>query len=571
MEEQRIKSMLAEPDLEFRDAPPSRELSVDEYNKLALIDEANRMAVIHNKNPDNMTIEDIDISLRRMSNLFQNPIAEPERVAIRNQAIRTTPVEEKQKEKLATGGLTGGQKELDKNNDGDITGEDFAMLREEREKKGLGGILTLVSKSFAKRNPDAVLKVRGIDDKFAITNDITELKKLSPEDAKEALNYFKSEKLNMKQEFKERGRLDPSDADYYGEAERKRIFSEIDKDFEKQFEVLNSIIKREKKVFGGILVKPITKMISSLLKKNKNTSTDSIKVSDAQLDKLQKQIDEGADLTGTSAEEVANLTSQMSQDANALRARGFNDKRIEELLEEAYILGESKDLELALQQPIRIKKQKGGMMMDDQMDSMMQREETPDMENQMADMMPEKTAEEMVIEESQVPDEMMEDNYIDFLIDEALDEEEETMLMQELEANPQLSMLFDKVMEVAMEFSGSGPVEGPGSEVSDSIPARLSDGEFVFTAKAVEVLGADNLMSLMKQAEAQAEGRQMAQDGGLMEEEDTVMPVQQEPVRQEIRVTKETVGTQASMQEEDDLVGDEIKKSMLSGRPHVRS
>jgi hypothetical protein len=54
-------------------------------------------------------------------------------------------------------------------------------------------------------------------------------------------------------------------------------------------------------------------------------------------------------------------------------------------------------------------------------------------------------------------------------------------------------------------------------------------------------------------------------------EEETPMPVQQEPVRQEIRVTKETVGSEASMQEEDDLVGDEIKKSMLSGRPHVRS
>ena len=40
---------------------------------------------------------------------------------------------------------------------------------------------------------------------------------------------------------------------------------------------------------------------------------------------------------------------------------------------------------------------------------------------------------------------------------------EEEMLMKELQANPQLSMLFDKVMEVAMEFSGSGPVEGPGS------------------------------------------------------------------------------------------------------------
>ena len=220
---------------------------------------------------------------------------------------------------------------------------------------------------------------------------------------------------------------------------------------------------------------------------------------------------------------------------------------------------------------LRNKKQEGGMMMDDQMETMMQKEAMPSMENQMADMMPEKTAEEMEIEESQVPDEMMENNYIDFLIDEALDENEEEILMQELEVNPQLSIIFDKVMEVAMEFSGSGPVEGPGSEVSDSIPARLSDGEFVFTAKSVDVLGADNLMSLMKQAEAQADGRQTAQDGGLMEEEDTVMPVEQQPVRQDIRVTKETVGSQAAMQEEDDLVGDEIKKSMLSNRPYVRS
>ena len=39
------------------------------------------------------------------------------------------------------------------------------------------------------------------------------------------------------------------------------------------------------------------------------------------------------------------------------------------------------------------------------------------------------------------------------------------------------------------EFSGSGPIEGPGTEKSDSIPARLSDGEFVFTAKATEEIG----------------------------------------------------------------------------------
>ena len=347
---------LNEPSLLTRDAPPNKELSVDEDNKLAFIDEANRMAVIYKENPNNMTIEDMDIGLRRMSNLFQNPISEPERVAIRNKAIRTAPVEKEQKEKLATGGLTGGQKELDKNNDDDITGEDFAMLREG--------------------------------------------------------------------------------------------------------------------------------------------------------------------------------------------------------------------------------KQEGGMLMDDQMDSMMQTEETPDMENQMADMMSpvaetaeEELQEQQAIEESQVPDEMMEDNYLDFLIDEALDENEEEMLMQELEANPQLSMLFDKVMEVAMEFSGSGPVDGPGSEVSDSIPARLSDGEFVFTAKAVDVIGADNLMSMMKQAEAQAEERQLAANGGEIEEETglTPMPLETPAVRQDIRVTKETVGSQAAMQEESDLVDDELKKSMLSTRPYVRS
>ena len=275
------------------------------------------------------------------------------------------------------------------------------------------------------------------------------------------------------------------------------------------------------------------------------------------------------------------VTSLRNIARNALRADEVSDKLKKERdgREDGGLIGGQKKLDLNNDgdldeedfKMLREGKQEGGMMMDDQMADMMQTEETPDMENQMADMMPEKTEEQIEIEESQVPDEMMEDNYIDFLIDEALDEEEETMLMQELEANPQLSMLFDKVMEVAMEFSGSGPVEGPGSEVSDSIPARLSDGEFVFTAKAVDVIGADNLMSMMKQAEAQADQRQMAQEGGLMEEEETAMPVQQEPVRQDIRVTKETVGSQASVQEEDDLVGDELKKQMLSGRPHVRS
>ena len=101
-----------------------------------------------------------------------------------------------------------------------------------------------------------------------------------------------------------------------------------------------------------------------------------------------------------------------------------------------------------------------------------------------------------------LPDEEMEQNFIDFIVDEALSEEEESMLMEQLEANPKLSMVFDKVIEKASEFTGAGPVDGPGTGTSDDIPARLSDGEFVFTAKAVEQIGADNLMQMMKEAEA---------------------------------------------------------------------
>ena len=121
---------------------------------------------------------------------------------------------------------------------------------------------------------------------------------------------------------------------------------------------------------------------------------------------------------------------------------------------------------------------------------------------------------EMAMNQPMMPDEEMEDNYLDFIIDEALTEKEEDMLMSKLEQDEQLSMLFDKVLEVASEFAGSGPVEGPGSGVSDSIPARLSDGEFVFTAKATEEIGADELMRMMKDAEAQADERQKMAIGG---------------------------------------------------------
>jgi len=108
----------------------------------------------------------------------------------------------------------------------------------------------------------------------------------------------------------------------------------------------------------------------------------------------------------------------------------------------------------------------------------------------------------MMPESEMLPDEQMEQNFIDFVVGEALSDEEKSMLEEQLEANPELSVLFDKVVEKASEFTGAGPVDGPGTGTSDDIPARLSDGEFVFTAKAVEQIGADNLMQMMKDAEA---------------------------------------------------------------------
>ena len=178
----------------------------------------------------------------------------------------------------------------------------------------------------------------------------------------------------------------------------------------------------------------------------------------------------------------------------------------------------------------------------------------------------------MAMNQSMLPDEEMEDNYLDFIIDEALTEDEESMLMSKLEQDEQLSMLFDKVLEVASEFAGSGPVEGPGSGVSDSIPARLSDGEFVFTAKATKEIGADELMRMMKDAEANADKRQQMANGGEPEEE-TMTRQTNEPNVQEIRVVKETVDSAGRMMEDEDEISKDIKSQMMldPNQRHVRS
>ena len=43
--------------------------------------------------------------------------------------------------------------------------------------------------------------------------------------------------------------------------------------------------------------------------------------------------------------------------------------------------------------------------------------------------------------------------------------------------------------EEEFELAAGGEVQGPGTGTSDSVPARLSDGEFVLTAKAVRGAG----------------------------------------------------------------------------------
>ncbi len=200
---------------------------------------------------------------------------------------------------------------------------------------------------------------------------------------------------------------------------------------------------------------------------------------------------------------------------------------------------------------VRLKKQEGGSM-DDQMQDMMGQEQ-PDMD--------------------MIPDEQMEDNYMNFIIQEALSEEEEDVLLEKLQQDKELLRLFDKVVDVAQEFAGSGPVEGPGSGISDSIPARLSDGEFVFTAKATEVLGSDNLQAMMKDAEKIAnEDREPMQEGGIMQEEDSQEQAVKQ-VEQTININRPQVQEESGprVMPSNDLVKEELSKMALADIDHVRS
>ena len=181
----------------------------------------------------------------------------------------------------------------------------------------------------------------------------------------------------------------------------------------------------------------------------------------------------------------------------------------------------------AINKAMRDKKQEGGKI-DSQMTMMMMPEEEKEMD--------------------MLPDNQMEDEHLNFIINESLDQEEEMYLMEKLQADDRLSMIFDKIMDTASEFSGSGPVEGLGTGVSDSIPARLSDGEFVMTAKATEEIGADNLQRMMEDAEEASDNRQRVAMGG------------------EIEKQVDEVGKPV----EEEIADEEIKRSMLSVNPRLQ-
>ena len=106
-------------------------------------------------------------------------------------------------------------------------------------------------------------------------------------------------------------------------------------------------------------------------------------------------------------------------------------------------------------------------------------------------------------DEMMMEDEMMMDEEEDMM--DGLSPEDEEILFQALSDYPELEEILNKlgaVMSPSMDvFDEEGSVEGPGTGTSDSIPANLSDGEFVFTAKAVSHLGVDKLRKMMAKAE----------------------------------------------------------------------
>jgi hypothetical protein len=415
-------------------------------------------------------------------------------------------------EKKAKGSLVGAQKELDLNKNNKIDKEDFSMLR---DRKAIGSkvitknIIDFAEKLMAKEAPKKAAKRRASiktaaeaediivnkinSDPFAMnemplsilenlsvknkakigladeySSEIAEstsgmLKDMSPKEAAENLLAFEDDEI-----FDYMSTLNARDL---------RQFKDnlSDDDFEAFGDYMPSLGPREKKAEGSLL--------GSMEGKEKEAIKAIIinKLTDMQDPSSKSRNDSLVYLQKADPSLVMSAIGQTvsPEDQRQIRTQIFG----------------------------RQERQEGGsMLVPAEMEAMPVDTYTP--------------AEQANAEENMIPDEKMEDNYMDFVLNESLQADEQDYLMDALESDPKLSDIFDKVIMTASEFSGAGEVEGPGTGVSDSIPARLSDGEFVITEKATSMLGADNLQRMMDDAERMADGgvmmRETRQIGGML-------------------------------------------------------
>ena len=86
-----------------------------------------------------------------------------------------------------------------------------------------------------------------------------------------------------------------------------------------------------------------------------------------------------------------------------------------------------------------------------------------------------------------------EDPYLPFL--DILGEEGYMELMEAMDMHP----VVQQIAEMAMK-TNDGYVEGEGGPKEDMVPARLSDGEFVISAEAVDVIGIETLEKMHEEA-----------------------------------------------------------------------
>ena len=365
----------------------------------------------------------------------------------------------------------------DLNKDGKTTYADVLMGRGVREKKAIGGLVTKLFKLAKKKEPKKV-KEQDID---KVLNSLSEeqMDKLSPIEIEQLLDMdlaksgvdnipAKSTKKDIDDVL---GGLTDKEMENLSDIEIEQL---LDMDLEKY--------GRKGKMNGGLLSDDrqtygMGSIVKKLLKKKPSKQARDINYAEKEIDGLidlrkKREAQLELDLEDATKGEQSDLLEQYNDDWNLIT------QKINVYQDQLRKLGVKPTAKNMIEKS-RTSKAEGGMM----------------------------------------PDEDMEEGYTRFIMEEALSEDEEDMLMSKLEQDEELQMLFDKVIDVAQEFAGSGPVEGPGSGVSDSIPARLSDGEFVFTAKAVEEIGEDALMSMMKDAEAAADERQKAMNGGLMSQQ----------------------------------------------------